>query len=295
MSYKLVIGPEYITSAPVDKLVDEESGEEQLVSLETRSDWGKWVNEVIVGYNARQELDFLREMPNVERVEIRTPTIVDLNGLTTLQRLRVLAIYRPTCRMETLGNLSSLEDLYLDGWRPGAESVFGLLNLRKLGIQRFPFPDLDGMSAFRRLEELWLNAGRLESLWGIPHSIRSLRITSNRKLSSLLPLQGCGNLVDLRLESVRQVSSLVGVEPCPLVILVLIGIGLLADLQPLTGKTTMEFLTLSEGTLDASSDIEALYSLVQLRNLFIPRKASLDIQRLRRAAPSINVRTIGFA
>jgi hypothetical protein len=253
------------------------------------------IDEVVVGYvPAGQEvpLHFLRFLPCVSSVWIVTDQVQDLSELRFLPRLRDLAIDRPKCRMDVLGELVSLEVLYLDDWRPGAESIFRLPGLVKLGVQRFGRPDLKAMSGWTKLRELWLNAGPLMDLSGLPASIEKLRLTSLRKLGSLSALGLCPRLSDLRMESCRSLKSLAGLEHCErLGVLSISRSGPLDDLRPLRGLAGLRYVVLADGTvLGTTEDVAALYSLRNLHNLIIPRLSGVDPARIRQSSPDCDVR-----
>lgn len=286
---RLVLGPEFITSEFINFVVDD-SGNRTVIGADVPEHLRDSVTDVLVGYNRMESLDVLRCLPNTRSVEIRTPWIRDLSALRELENLENLAINRPRCRMDFLGELTNLRDLYLDDWRPGASSIFKLEKLQRLGIQKFQLRDLREMSGFTQLRELWLNAGRLASLDGIPPSLHRLRITCNRFLTSLGPLTACQELSDLRMESVRGVRSLEGLQAAPLTLLSLSRVGALDTLEPLRGKATLDYVVLVCGTLEIGSQIDALYSLPNLRKLIISRKADLDEARLRASSANVDLR-----
>lgn len=287
---RLVLGPEHLTSPPGDHVCNPVTGETWEV-WDSITPWADQIEEVIVGFNDQLDLNFLRQTPKVRSVWIKTPTVTDLTGLLTLENLEKLSIDRPRrSRFDILGELKTLEELYIDNWRPGAESLFRLQNVTRLGIQRFPYPDLSRLATMSSLKELWLNAGKLEDVHGAPETLEKLRITINSKLGSLEGLRGCTKLADFRLEQVPNVHSLAGLEAAPLQVLVLIDTGLLATLAPLQGKSQLRFITAYRGTLDQTSDVSALYTLPNLEKLNITVLAAVDEARLRVSAPEIRIR-----
>jgi hypothetical protein len=287
---RFVMGPEFLTSPPEDFIEDMVTGERLQPGNREWESWSSRVEEVVVGYGPHPDLDFLRHFPSARKVTIRTPSVKDLGGLRYLKHLRELAINRPTARFDVLGELTSLEDLYLDGWRPGAESIFDLYQLRKLGIQKFGLPDLSRMEKFTRLESLWLNAGKLVSLTGIPNSVRELEVYTNRNLDSLVPLRGCPRLRGVNFESVRLLHSLEGLEASPLEQLRLFKTGMLEAFEALAGKDSLTWIFLGSDCVSKSTDFEAFYTLRNLASVSLPSDAPLDVDRLKRAAPAVEVR-----
>ena len=281
-------GPEILTRGPAHELEDTSTGRRWAVSANELTEWSDRVDHIIVGETECASLDFLLQFRSVSDVWIQTPHIRDLTGLLTLTSLRKLAIDRPKCRMDLLGDLQTLEDLYIDAWRPGAESLFRLKGLRRLGIQRYPYEDLGPMKELTALRDLWLNAGKLCSLDGVPPTLEKLRISSNKRLDSLVPLRGCLRLEDLWMQSVRQLQSLEGLEPCPLRILSLVKIGALRTLEPLRGKPELEFIAIMESDVN-HLDVNALYSLPSVKTLRISRRSGLDANRVRTSSPAVEV------
>jgi hypothetical protein len=249
------------------------------------------VTELVVGYTDLPNLDFLVWLPNITHVRILTPSVKNISGLRYLEKLESLAINRPTCRMDVLGELESLKILYLDDWRPGASSIFRLRGLVKVGLQKIACPNLLAMSGWSLLEELWLNAGRLEDLTGIPRNIRRLRLTSLRKLSSLQPLLVCSQLEDLRLESCRGVNTLHGLEPCyRLKTLSIVRGDVLQCLEPLRDLRDLEYLVIADGTCVEGNRVDVLYALPGLKTLIISKRSGVEIDKLLRTAPHCDVR-----
>jgi Leucine-rich repeat (LRR) protein len=248
------------------------------------------IDEVIVGFVEQPNIDFLRFLPNVTNIWILSPYVKDIGGLRYLTNIKNVAIDRPTCRMDVLGELSSLEYLYIDDWRPGANSIFRLKNLVKVGIQKFASTNLQEMSNWRRLSELWINAGRLEDLHGIPNTIERLRLTNLRKLDSLLPLNTCPKLEDLRLSGCRKVRSLNGVERCfQLRVLSVAKGGTIESLEPLRNLKNLEYVLIGEGTPVNKVGIDVLYDLPKLKRLIIPKQSGLEKDILLRRVPGCEI------
>jgi Leucine-rich repeat (LRR) protein len=244
------------------------------------------VTEVVVGYGDQPDLNFLAFFPRVRSVNVYTSTVQDISGLRHLPELRDLSLQRPRCTMEVLGELRSLEQVYLDGWRPGAESLFRLTGLRQAGIQSYGRPSFEDLSHWEALEELWVNRGKLERLDGLPAGLRKLRLTTQRQLASLEPLKGCVLLEKLELDACSKITSLHGIENCrALKLLSVAQCKLSGTLAPLAGLQNLEYVFLGERAIAGPVDIESLYDLPKLTNLIIPRKTGLDPARLRQTAP----------
>jgi hypothetical protein len=245
------------------------------------------VTELLIAYGELQDLDFLEQLPNITQARLLTPRLGDIAGLRFLHKLTNLSVERPNYRLDVLEELSELEELYLDDWRAGAASILRLSKLRKIGIQKYGYPTLEPAHAWTALQELWLNAGKLEDLRGIPPSLRKLRLTCQRKLNSLSALAACGNLEEVYLQSCRQVESLAGLEGCSrLRVLSLVQCGRIESLAPLEGLP-IEFLALADET--TVDEAETLYHLPRLKRLIVVRSAGVDEKRLLQAVPDCEI------
>lgn len=246
--------------------------------------------EVVVGYGEQHDLDFLRWAPNAQRVWIMSAAVKNIDGLLSLTRLVDLAIDRPICRMDILGELIHLRKLYIDDWRPGAESVFNLPHLEVFGVQKFPYRDLTRISSWNRLRELWINAGKLDSLEGIPTGLTELRLTCQRYLVSIQAVAACASMDRVTLDGCASIRSVAGLEGCPsLRMLSVIKCGDIDSLEPLRGLRSLEFVGIADGTV-VTGNVEALYTLPSLKTLIIARKSGVDVHRLRQVVPSCEIR-----
>ncbi len=295
---KLTIGTIYLgKDEPNLAVLSDEQGvvkqfslEDEYPSKEDFSPYFDQVDEVVVGFVNQPDLAFLRSFPNVTNVWILTSTVKNLDGLLYLKNLKSFAIDRPTCRMDVLGELSSLEELYLDDWRPGAKSIFRLKNLVKVGIQKYGYPNLQEISHWAKLEGLWLNAGKLKTLDGIPTNLKRLRLTSLRKFYSIFEISNCLQLEKFALTSCRQVNSLEGLENC----LQLKGIGItkggtIESLEPLRELKNLEFIAIASGTNYQGQGVDVLYELPKLQRVVITKKSGVEKEKILKMAPNCKI------
>jgi hypothetical protein len=298
---KLVVGSIYLgvpEAATQEVVVFEGDARQAQYSLSeiARADLGAVqpyllrIDEVVVGFTEVTDLEFLRYLPNVREVSVMTNAVRNIEGLRYLDRLISLSIERPRAHMGILGELQTLEQLYLDAWRSGADSIFSLRHLVKVGIQRFDCLDLQGMADWSDLQELWLNRAKVETLLGIPPSLKSLRLTDARKLCSLAALEACLHLEELELDGCRCISALDGLEACLQLRLLTIGrSGPFETLQPLRKLKNLKYLFLADGTKVNSTGIDVLYGLPRLETLVISKRSGLDVDRLHVVTPNCNV------
>lgn len=252
------------------------------------------IETVEIGFCDIQDTRFLQYLPNVNQVWILSSDVKDISGLRFTQRLRRLAIERPTCRMDVLGDLQELVDLSLDDWRPGAASIFRLKKLESLQIRRFPYANLVQLSHFQRLRTLWLTQGSIESLDGIPSGVVELELCCLRKLHDIRAVGQCENLVRLIAEACTRLSSLSGLERCS--VLNMLSVfnckTTLESLEPIRSLSRLTYLVLTDFTALAHPDETALDNLQRLERLIISKKIGIPLARLQQALPHTDIRYV---
>jgi len=265
-------------------------GEILQIELGRLAPYSRQVDRVVIGFVELQDVDFFQFLPNVKDVWILSPAVKDISGLRYLEQIRSLGIDRPTCRFDVLGELESLEEIYLDDWRPGANSLFRLRNLVKAGLRKYGLPNLQGLANWSYLRELWISVGKLEDLSGIPASITKLRLTDLRRLRSLQPVSACDNLEELLLQGCRKIRSLDGLQSCrQLRTLSIAKGGQLETLDAVRNLEKLEYVFLADGTDLQETDVDALYTLPNLKKLIIDRKSGIDVGKIHRNAPTCDV------
>jgi hypothetical protein len=239
------------------------------------------IHEVVVAFSDQPNVDFLRSLPGVMDVWVMTSSVKDLSGLRFCREIRRLSLERLVAPLHPLGELNSLEELFIDSWPHGADSIFRLTNLRKVGIQKYRHTDLENFAAWRKLEELWLHRGQVQTLKGIPGGIKILRLTNLKDLASLQPLSNCPNLESLTLDGCRQVQTLDGLEGCSrLKVLSIVKGATIVSLEPLRPLGELTHVLLAEGTKVSPDGVEALYDLPALQKVIISKRSGLDKARL---------------
>lgn len=234
------------------------------------------INELEIGYFEGRSIDFVRYFPNLESVAIKTSFVDSVSPLQQLSKLKRLSLERIKYPIQVVGTLQSLEELYLDNWYKGASSIFELRDLKKLGIQKYGFPDFQKAAEWTQLENLWLNAGKLENLQGISRSITRLRLTSLRKLSNINSLSDCKKLEDLRIQGCKQLNTLKGIEGCKnLKALTIANVGELEDIDPIADLENLEYLYISRSVKIRKSNVEVFNRLSKLNTLIITKTSGL--------------------
>jgi hypothetical protein len=280
----LRVGPKYFLDGASnavevyygDKRLFRREGLEQVYDPSSRllRRFASEIEKVEVGFSAATDVNFLEFLPNTSDVWILTSEVRDITGLRHLSTLSRLAIERPTCRMDMLGELHGLKTLYLDDWRPGASSIFGLQKLESIQLRRYPYRDLTRMSKWRNLKALWLTHGSLETLTGIPEGVLELELAGLRKLRDLSGLGACQGLGRLIIEGCPAFSSLAGLEACrELRILSLFNLkSRLQTLAPLRSLQHLSYLFMTDIAGVLQPDDSVLDGLQQLETLIMSKR-----------------------
>lgn len=253
------------------------------------------VLDVEIGFNdVLADIGFLEHLPNVRRVWVLTSDIKDITGLRYLNHLTNLAIDRPTCRMDVLGELSQLEELSLDDWRPGAATMFRLSRLETLLLRRFPYKDVENLRHMDRLRTLWLTHGALETLTGLPSGVTQLELAGLRKLQSIKQLSQLPSLERLIIQSCRSLTSVIGVEAsASLKFLSVFDCNtVLESLQPIRNLRGLTYLVLTGFRGIIEPDESVFDHMQQLEMLIISRKLGVPLERLTRALPNTEIRYV---
>ncbi len=250
------------------------------------------VDEIIVGFCELKTLDFLSRFPNVTSVVIHTSTMKDISGLQSVRgTMKSLILHRPSCRMDVLGELHNLEEIFLDDWRPGATSLFALKKLQKASLRKYKLRDLVPMAQWSALQKLWVHAGTLSTLDGVPPSVRILRLTNIGGLKDISALHACDALEELYLHGCKHVSSLDGLHGCSTLNLLSISKLRIRELSPIRSCKMLRRVFLADGTV-VDSGIDSLCQLAHLEDLIISRQSGLNLEQFRHAHPSCRLRVV---
>jgi Leucine-rich repeat (LRR) protein len=252
------------------------------------------IDAVQVGFCGIGDLNFLQHLPNVTDVYVQTSSVKDISGLRYAAQLERLAIDRPSCRMDVLGELVNLTSIYLDDWRPGAAGVFNLTEIQHASIRRYPYTDLRPMHRWTKLNSLWLAYGGLESLEGIPATITRLELAMLRKLHDIHSIGDCHALELLQIQGCKGLTTIDGLECCR----TLRGISIaenkstIKNLHPIRHLSRLTYLVLTGFTGVSEPDETVLDELQQLETLIISKKLGIPLERLKRMLPNTDIRMV---
>jgi hypothetical protein len=194
----------------------------------------------ITGTARTKNIDFLRDVPQLEGLICQDSEIENYHGLETHTSLRLLHLGRVRDNKVSLGplqSLSGLEALHLIGSRRDWDTLWQLSSLRSLIIRspkaskaRLPVESLTQLQLLRLLDanvEPWANISELVALqyleiW-MPRAFENLDLIRSRNLEllfiqsaprirSLETLSGVPNLRRLHLEEMKNLASFAGIE-----------------------------------------------------------------------------------
>jgi hypothetical protein len=234
-------------------------------------------------------LDFVRQMPRLERLEIALQNIDDLTPLQTLEHLRVLDISHSwRCDLAPLGTLTQLEELRISGYRKGLQRIRSLVKLHTFALYDGHSTHLNMLKEMRRLRVLSVLGGvsDVSVLRQLPQlkelSLRRTRV-DDEAITALIAVPGLTKL------SLRHADRITDVGPIGtlrhLRDLDLTGIkGPLRTLRPLASLTQLEVLYVGD-TEVADRDASPIFELTKLKDLWVGVHSDREEAEFRRRFP----------
>lgn len=233
------------------------------------------VRELVVeaGTRSGSSLDFLIDVPFIERLRVPSVSIRNDGGVRALRQLRELELQNYGVSEIDFASFPHLEKL-TTVWRPGAESALECEGLRSLSIRGFPGSDLTAFRRLVQLRQLDLVEGGLESTKGIERFLQLewLRLGALRKLSSLRGVDALVLLRELRIVRCRRISSLAELSALRVLkLLFLEDLGTVGSASALAGLTELQQLGIIGDTNIEDGDLEPvsqlpLLEMVSMRN-----------------------------
>lgn len=156
------------------------------------------------------DIDFLSECPAVHTINITSSYVMDLSGLSYLNRLNVLSLNEPKTPVD-LSRFSELSTLHVDL----NKNVWGLeecANLRVLKLWKYKpaSRDLIGLANLTKLVELELTQSAVTSLQGseVFTRLQKAGMYYCSKLECIQPLtEGAGPISKLSFESCKKIKD----------------------------------------------------------------------------------------
>jgi Leucine-rich repeat (LRR) protein len=218
------------------------------------------------GWNGAN-LDFLREIPFLERLSLIVLNPVNIDGIYFLRHLKDFSIGYNKKRIDFV-QFPSLERVSLS-WSIGYESLFECKSLKDVAIARLPEDRLPSLSHLANVESLALSLGRfsdLQTLPELPRLVRLSLIVCNR----LQHLKGLESSPNLRVLWIEQAKSLIDIDAVAFLqtlrTLVLRDCRQVKSIKALAGLPDLESVSFSATTDIRDGDLSPLESLPRLKN-----------------------------
>jgi hypothetical protein len=161
---------------------------------------------------AYTNLSFLRYFGTIRRLHIALNDLDDLTGFSHLGGLDELTFgeTKKTFSLRFVETLPRLSSLFLVGHRKDLSCIRVLSELKSLGLSGITLPDLSVLSAVQDLRKLSILLGGTRNLAVLPRlpRLQDLFLMRISKLSDLGVLEGLESLKTLRLDWMRNVTSL---------------------------------------------------------------------------------------
>jgi hypothetical protein len=221
------------------------------------------------------QIDFLRELPFLERLSLWAFGVRDISPLYDLPTLTELAVSECSCTIDFL-RLPSLRRVRL-GWSGKKfASLLDCKNLQSLGIDSYSGPDFSAFAKLERLENIGFGFTRLENLAGLGafSHLRRLSLGPANRLNSLEGLEDSQSLTELEIEAAKNLRFIDTVRHLPdLRILSLIRCPNIATIEPITGHPALERVGIGQTSNVRDGDLSPLETLPRLEGAaFMDRK-----------------------
>lgn len=152
-----------------------------------------------INYNPYLECDieFLEKLTNfpIRDFVLQTPTVKNIEPLRYLKFLECLSLDQPFI---SAPDFSEFQNLWWLGvaWRTKGKSILRSKTIRRLGLNKVSFKNLEPLAEMQQLELLGISYGSLESLEGIENlpNLTDLAVRFSRNFKSLDGLQNAPKL-----------------------------------------------------------------------------------------------------
>ena len=242
-----------------------------------------------------KSIEFLCDVPFLERLDLWAVGIRDISPLYELTNLTCLSLNMVTAPIE-FHRFPALQDLRIAGYRREIHfasllglrrvdlgnwsascysEVFHARHLRRLSISGYSGADLSQFHELEDLEELGLGAASIEHLTGASKMprLRRLALTLVNRLRDLCGVEECRSLTYLFIEKAKILKKIdalsklnklqeLGLSDCPL----------LESIQPIRNLSKLQTVYMSNTTRVGDGDLSVLKTLPHLRHVsFVDR------------------------
>ncbi|MDP2271198.1 MAG: hypothetical protein Q8K32_10740 [Archangium sp.] len=226
-----------------------------------------------LGDSAGPDVGFLSEVPFLRSLEIYSRAVRDCSVLSSLNELRLLGLQCELRGSIDFGPLAKLEVALLS-WEKAVDGVLGCRQLRHLNVSGWPEVDLSKLAQLDKLQALYLQSRRLQSLHGLSAFpvLEHLDLHGCPKLASLAGVEACQRLTSLsvsacRVGDVSVLASLPGLRTVELD-----SCGDIGTFAPLAALHDLERLSFDGNTRVLDGDLSVIEGFPKLHSLvFAPR------------------------
>lgn len=216
-------------------------------------------------------VDFLRDLPTLERLSLCVNGPDRWSALYQLSNLRVLEFQHATRKVD-FTRMPRLEHVSCS-WKAGLfSSLCDCEWLTKLAVDYFSAPDFRIFGKLKALRQMDFGFARVESLLGMERfpELRRLELGPLSRLETLEHLEQCGKLEYLGIHNAKKLRSIDAVggltnlqelffKACPK----------LESLRSLEGLPNLEYFGLLETTTLADGDLSVLKTIPKLKHASI--------------------------
>jgi hypothetical protein len=211
-------------------------------------------------------IDFLRELPLLERLSLWAFGVRDVSPLYDPPKLRELALSECRCTID-FPRMPSLRELRL-GWSARKfASLLDCTRLQSLGLDSYTGSDFLAFAKLESLENVGFGFARLERLAGLGAfgRLRRLSLGPVNRLESLEGMEDCRALTELEIEAAKNLRSIDPVRRSPsLRILSLIRCPNIATIEPITAHPSLERVGIGQTSNVRDGDLSPLETLPRL-------------------------------
>jgi hypothetical protein len=207
------------------------------------------------------DLSFLTRLSFLQAFDILDLTIEDVTPIHALHKLRRLGVTTYCSTEIRFSEFPLLENCALE-WRSRAKSLFDCKTLKSLFVNRYKGKDTEPFSRLTNLESLAILNAPIVSLHGLTvlDKLTFLRLAALRCLNSLGGIEHLKALEVLHINTCRRISSVAEVGSLfRLRKLFLNNCGDIESLKPLSGLTSLEWVTFYESTNIVDGDLSPLH------------------------------------
>jgi hypothetical protein len=220
-------------------------------------------------------LDFLREVPFLEYLDILTTKLQDITGLYALKELSYLTLEGRTPPLD-FSRLPRLRTLALGRVSPQVLRDLGKAQtIRKLALTHPKPNSLQVLGQLPALEEVGISSAQINDLSfaSFTPCLRRLSLVMCNSMKTLAGLQNAGDLIHFSIEQAKSLSDISSLSHLArLRTLILKECPNIESISPLKSLPSLESVELLQTTNVKDGDLSPLLTMPKLRNVnFIDR------------------------